>query len=237
MCRNIRPLYNFEPPATTEEVQAAALQYVRKVAGSTRPSQANAEAFDRAVAESPRPPSGCSTPWSPPHLPGTARSRRPRPGRVRRRATALSRQRGQRQRRADEDVPGDLAVDLGGLPRGADQHARRARRPPRPRSPAARRPGAARSSAISSFWTSSLIRPIRTRCPSVPAATESSGTTPVHEPLARRRAELGEPRDRVAVGRLGGVVEQLEQPPLHRLGHHVLPPAGLRVHELPLAAR
>jgi hypothetical protein len=51
MCRNIRPLFNFEPPATSEEVQAAALQYVRKVAGSTRPSQANHEAFDRAVAE------------------------------------------------------------------------------------------------------------------------------------------------------------------------------------------
>lgn len=51
MCRNIRPLFNFEPPATDEEVQAAALQYVRKVAGSPRPSQANAEAFDRAVDE------------------------------------------------------------------------------------------------------------------------------------------------------------------------------------------
>ncbi|QIK65253.1 DUF2277 domain-containing protein [Nocardioides sp. HDW12B] len=51
MCRNIRPLNNFEPPATSEEVQAAALQYVRKVAGATRPSQANAEAFDRAVHE------------------------------------------------------------------------------------------------------------------------------------------------------------------------------------------
>jgi hypothetical protein len=51
MCRNIRPLNNFEPPATGEEVQAAALQYVRKVAGATRPSQANAEAFDRAVQE------------------------------------------------------------------------------------------------------------------------------------------------------------------------------------------
>ncbi len=51
MCRNIRPLFNFEPPATSDEVQAAALQYVRKVSGSTRPSQANAEAFDRAVAE------------------------------------------------------------------------------------------------------------------------------------------------------------------------------------------
>jgi hypothetical protein len=50
MCRNIRQLHNFEPPATTDEVQAAALQYVRKVAGSTRPSQRNQAAFDRAVA-------------------------------------------------------------------------------------------------------------------------------------------------------------------------------------------
>jgi hypothetical protein len=51
MCRNIRTLHNFEPPATTDEVQAAAVQYVRKVSGSTRPSQANQEAFDQAVAE------------------------------------------------------------------------------------------------------------------------------------------------------------------------------------------
>jgi hypothetical protein len=51
MCRNIRTLHNFEPPATSDEVQAAALQYVRKVSGSTRPSQANQDAFDRAVAE------------------------------------------------------------------------------------------------------------------------------------------------------------------------------------------
>jgi hypothetical protein len=51
MCRNIRTLHNFEPPATREEVQAAALQYVRKVSGSTSPSQANQEAFDTAVAE------------------------------------------------------------------------------------------------------------------------------------------------------------------------------------------
>jgi len=51
MCRNIRTLHNFEPPATTDEVQAAALQYVRKVSGSTRPSQANQAAFDAAVAE------------------------------------------------------------------------------------------------------------------------------------------------------------------------------------------
>ena len=51
MCRNIRTLHNFEPPATRDEVQAAALQYVRKVSGATRPSAANQAAFDRAVAE------------------------------------------------------------------------------------------------------------------------------------------------------------------------------------------
>ena len=49
MCRNIRTLYNFEPPATHEEVDAAAVQYVRKISGFTKPSQANAEAFERAV--------------------------------------------------------------------------------------------------------------------------------------------------------------------------------------------
>lgn len=49
MCRNIRTLHNFEPPATDDEVHAAALQYVRKISGSTKPSQANAEAFERAV--------------------------------------------------------------------------------------------------------------------------------------------------------------------------------------------
>jgi hypothetical protein len=51
MCRNIRQLHNFEPPATTKEVQDAALQYVRKISGSTKPSQANAEAFVIAVNE------------------------------------------------------------------------------------------------------------------------------------------------------------------------------------------
>ena len=51
MCRNIRPLFNFEPPATDEEVRDAALQFVRKISGFTKPSQANAEAFDRAVEE------------------------------------------------------------------------------------------------------------------------------------------------------------------------------------------
>jgi hypothetical protein len=49
MCRNIRTLHNFDPPASREEIHAAALQYVRKVSGSTKPSQANAAAFERAV--------------------------------------------------------------------------------------------------------------------------------------------------------------------------------------------
>lgn len=51
MCRNIRTLHNFEPPATADEIHAAAVQYVRKVSGSTKPSQANAAAFDHAVSE------------------------------------------------------------------------------------------------------------------------------------------------------------------------------------------
>jgi len=51
MCRNIRTLHNFEPPATDEEVRASALQYVRKISGFTKPSQANAEAFEHAVDE------------------------------------------------------------------------------------------------------------------------------------------------------------------------------------------
>jgi hypothetical protein len=49
MCRNIRTLYNFEPPATEEEVRSAALQYVRKISGFNKPSQANEAAFERAV--------------------------------------------------------------------------------------------------------------------------------------------------------------------------------------------
>ena len=51
MCRNIRTLHNYEPHATTEEVHAAALQYVRKISGSSKPSKANEEVFNRAVAE------------------------------------------------------------------------------------------------------------------------------------------------------------------------------------------
>ena len=49
MCRNIKPLFNFEPPATDEEIRAAALQFVRKISGTTRPSVANEAAFDQAV--------------------------------------------------------------------------------------------------------------------------------------------------------------------------------------------
>src|SRR3954469_11228484 len=51
MCRNIRPLHNFEPPATEGEVRAAALQFVRKISGSTKPSKANEAAFERAVEQ------------------------------------------------------------------------------------------------------------------------------------------------------------------------------------------
>ena len=51
MCRNIKTLYNFDPPATTEEVRASALQFVRKLSGFTKPSKANGEAFNRAVDE------------------------------------------------------------------------------------------------------------------------------------------------------------------------------------------
>ncbi|HSE09708.1 MAG TPA: DUF2277 domain-containing protein [Nocardioidaceae bacterium] len=51
MCRNIRTLHNFDPPASSEEVQSAAVQYVRKISGSTRPSQVNQAAFDQAVRE------------------------------------------------------------------------------------------------------------------------------------------------------------------------------------------
>ena len=51
MCRNIKTLYNFEPPATDEEIRAAALQYVRKISGFTQPSAANRESFDRAVEQ------------------------------------------------------------------------------------------------------------------------------------------------------------------------------------------
>jgi len=51
MCRNIRPLFNFEPPATDDEIHAAALQYVRKVSGTRKPSEHNSDPFERAIAE------------------------------------------------------------------------------------------------------------------------------------------------------------------------------------------
>jgi hypothetical protein len=51
MCRNIRTLHNFDPPASDDEIHASSLQYVRKISGSTKPSQANAEAFEEAVVE------------------------------------------------------------------------------------------------------------------------------------------------------------------------------------------
>jgi hypothetical protein len=51
MCRHIKTLFNFEPPATDDEIQASALQFVRKLSGFNKPSQANADAFDRAVGE------------------------------------------------------------------------------------------------------------------------------------------------------------------------------------------
>ncbi|MEM9068299.1 MAG: DUF2277 domain-containing protein [Myxococcota bacterium] len=51
MCRNIRPLFNFDPPATDDEIHDAALQFVRKVSGTRKPSKANEDAFERAVAE------------------------------------------------------------------------------------------------------------------------------------------------------------------------------------------
>ena len=61
MCRNIRQLHNFEPPATADEVQASALQYVRKISGSTNPSQANQAAFIVPSRTSPRSRGACST--------------------------------------------------------------------------------------------------------------------------------------------------------------------------------
>ena len=61
MCRNIKTLFNFEPPATEDEIHASALQFVRKLSGFNKPSQANDEAFDRAVAEVSDRPGGCLT--------------------------------------------------------------------------------------------------------------------------------------------------------------------------------
>jgi hypothetical protein len=81
MCRNIRPLFNFEPPASEDEVRAAALQFVRKISGFNAPSQANAPAFDRAVAEVRRRPPPPRLPRHTPH-PATARRKPKRRGRA-----------------------------------------------------------------------------------------------------------------------------------------------------------
>ena len=76
MCRNIHTLHNFDPPATEDEIRGAALQYVRKISGSTKPSQANAEAFDRAVEEVALTTANLLDSWSPPRRRRTGRSRR-----------------------------------------------------------------------------------------------------------------------------------------------------------------
>ena len=61
MCRNIRTLHNFEPPATDDEISASALQYVRKISGSSKPSQANTDAFELAVDKVPPRRPSCSS--------------------------------------------------------------------------------------------------------------------------------------------------------------------------------
>ena len=80
MCRNIKTLHNFEPPATEDEVRASALQFVRKLSGFTRPSKANEAAFERAVDAVTTAAQSCSLRSSPPPRPATA-PRRP-PGRA-----------------------------------------------------------------------------------------------------------------------------------------------------------
>ena len=120
MCRNIRQLHNFEPPATTDEVQAAAMQYVRKVSGATRPSQANAEAFDLAVhevAEATQRLLDSLVTTAPP------KDREVEAAKARARAAAALRHVRPGSEATDEHVVGELRVDLGGLAAGADQHA------------------------------------------------------------------------------------------------------------------
>ena len=78
MCRNIKPLFNFEPPATDAEIRDAALQFVRKVSGSTKPSKRNEEAFDQRRRQRSRPQSAsCSIRWRR-RSPRTARKKPPR---------------------------------------------------------------------------------------------------------------------------------------------------------------
>ena len=90
MCRNIRPLHNFEPPATEEEVRDAALQYVRKISGSSKPSQANTEAFERAVEAVAAATARLLDALRPTPRRRTARSRPPSAARARPRATPPS---------------------------------------------------------------------------------------------------------------------------------------------------
>ena len=88
MCRNIKTLFNFEPPATEDEIQASALQFVRKLSGFTKPSQANAAAFDRAVAEVSEAARRLLTALIPMRPRETARPRPRRPGNGRGRGSA-----------------------------------------------------------------------------------------------------------------------------------------------------
>ena len=83
MCRNIKTLFNFEPPATHAEIHASALQFVRKLSGFNSPSQANAEAFNRAVSEVSDSAGVCWRRCRPMRRRATARSRPPRRGSVR----------------------------------------------------------------------------------------------------------------------------------------------------------
>ena len=80
MCRNIRVLHNFEPPATSDEIQAAALQYVRKISGFTKPSRANAAAFYTAVDDIARISAQLLTTLEATAAPKTATRKRPKPG-------------------------------------------------------------------------------------------------------------------------------------------------------------
>ena len=75
MCRNIKTLYNFKPPATEEEIRASSLQFVRKLSGFTRPSKNNELAFNQAVDQVAGQPARCSNPWSPTQRRAIATSR------------------------------------------------------------------------------------------------------------------------------------------------------------------
>src|SRR5215467_14376116 len=89
MCRNIKTLHNFRPPATEEEIWPSSLQFVRKLSGFTRPSKANQIAFDRAVDEVAREPASCLAPSLRTRRPAIAKQRRPRPGQERWTGSAL----------------------------------------------------------------------------------------------------------------------------------------------------